>query len=144
MYKIAESIQESPRAHLLMSNAALIDRAADVFTDVFKDLKAVCYILQPVLTNIRTEVVSHAGVVKKGSLEWSCSVSSAYYGKRMKIGFAMPVVEGTPLRPMYFYNSVNVHYALTESGIREAMNLPAGYRYRRRGTSVQRSYLEER
>jgi len=99
--------------------------ASDILRDIFwTDLKKICYLNQPVLTNIRQTKVSEEGHIIEGDVEWNCEIISPVYSRKAKIGIKMPIVEGILLKPVSFYVSSGLKYSLNERGIQHAMRTP--------------------
>jgi len=144
-YKIAEDIYNDggPRAHLLATSDKVIDDGASILMDIFhKDLGKVCYLNQPVLTNIRFDKVAPNGHIVEGYLDWTCEVTSLMARKKAKINLSMPIVAGYLCKPIVFTTSTNFHYPLSENGIKKALMLREVV-VRNRTTPVLRSYREE-
>ena len=134
-----------PRAHLLISHNRLINDGADMLMKLFrKELRKVCYLEQPVLTNIRQTKVAVNGHIMQGSLDWTCRVSSPMYDRKMMLAITMPIVEGYIQRPMTFEDSRGLRYALSEEGVKHAMRTPDQRRRVHMDSAVTRSLKFER
>jgi len=143
--KIAEEFFDAgSRAHLLNSQAKLIDNAADMIIDIFrKELRKVCYLEQSVLTNIHQKKVAEGGHIVEGSVEWNLQIDSPMYERKMKLAIEMPIIEGILLRPLTFVSSKGERFPLNEKGIIGALRTPDRERRVRWEPGVTRALLLE-
>ena len=109
------------RSRVLASRQELIVEATKKFQDRMAEFKTSMYVIQPVITAIKSKEVDEEGRIKTGSVEWSIQASSPMSKRVARIGVVFRIINGQLKSPKTFTTASGQVYMLSKEAIKKAI-----------------------